>query len=186
MSKRFHVDPSEKVDIYEFESDDVISDVSPNVITIRARMDIATAGKVSSELMQLGADNKPELFVGAHVGALLLHNILGWRGPDFDDLPCTPANIRALPSPESDPFIEKVANAIGERNRKKASPNAKLPTDSGFATNGLHGENPASAAGISRPLATSMSKLDSRSALAGHLRRSDSLTPTTLPNSSDD
>src|SRR4030095_12305661 len=104
MMSRFHVDPTETVDIYEFEPDETISDAPPNIITIPARMDVATAGKVSSELMRLGADNKPELHVGAHVGALLLHNILSWRGPDFDQLPCTPANIRMLPSPESDPF----------------------------------------------------------------------------------
>ena len=59
MSKRFHVDPSERVDIYEFEPDSVISDTPPNVITIRARMDVATAGKVSSELMQLGGHHWP-------------------------------------------------------------------------------------------------------------------------------
>ena len=60
-------------------------------------------------------------------GALLLHNIVSWRGPDFDGLPCTPANIRALPSAESDPFIEKVVNEIGTRNKKRESPNPKSP-----------------------------------------------------------
>lgn len=125
---RFHVDPSEKYDVYEFDPSEVISETPPNVITIRARMSVEIAGRVSSELMQLGGDNKIEAHLGAHVGALLLHNILGWRGPDFDDLPCTPANIRSLPSPESDPFIEKVANEIGARNRKRTSPNGRSPT----------------------------------------------------------
>jgi hypothetical protein len=122
---RFHVDPNEHVDVFEFDPDETISTTPPNVITIRARMSVEVAGRVSSELMQLGADNKLEAHVGAHVGALLLHNILSWRGPDFDDLPCTPANIRALPSPESDPFISKVADAIAQRNRARSSPNPK-------------------------------------------------------------
>lgn len=118
---RFHIDTAERVPIYEIEDD-----AASNCIVIRARMSIEIAGRVSSELMQLGADNKPALQVGGHVMALLLHNVLDWSGPDFAGLPCTPANIRALPMPESDPFIEKVANAIGERNVRAASPKKEL------------------------------------------------------------
>jgi hypothetical protein len=99
-----------------------ISDAAPNVITIRARMSVEIAGRVSNELARVGQDNKTEINLGAHTGALLLHNILGWSGPDFDDLPCTPANIASLPQASSDPFIEKVVNAIGERNRKRDKP----------------------------------------------------------------
>lgn len=186
MSKRFHVDPSERVDIYEFDPAEVLSETPPNVITIRARMDVATAGKVKSELVKLGADNSPEAHLGEHAGALLLHNILAWRGPDFDDLPCTPANIRALPSIESDPFIEKVVNEIGARNVRRASPNGKSPTAPGYATNGLTDASPQNAPGLSLQLATSTLKSGSRSVLAGHLRRSDSSIPTTSPSSSDD
>ena len=133
---RFHVDPQEKIDIYEFESETTLSTTPPNIITIRARMDVATAGKVSSELMKLGSDNAPELHVGDHIGALLIHNILSWRGPDFEGLPCTPANIRMLPSPESDPFIQKVVEEITNRNRKRESPNASKAMDNGFANAG--------------------------------------------------
>jgi len=163
---RFHVDPNERVDVYEFDPEETIADGPPNVITIRARMTVEIAGRVSSELMQLGADNKLEAHVGAHVGALLLHNILGWRGPDFDDLPCTPANIRALPSAESDPFIAKVADEIAGRNRKRESPNPKLAIDNTSASagdpdltpiaRGEHSEAPLqSAHGISKLLAPS-------------------------------
>lgn len=183
MSKRFHVDPSERFDVYEFDPDEMLSDTPPNIITIRARMDVATAGKVSSELMQLGADNKPELHVGAHIGALLLHNILGWRGPDFDDLPCTPANIKALPSPESDPFIEKVANEIGARNKKRASPNGRSPaTGSTSASAGVSDSNPSATDGrpssdrpanLSLQLATGISPLHSRIVSAGFQKKSD-------------
>lgn len=141
MSKRFHISPDETFEVYEFDPTDVLSTVAPNVIVIRARMSVEIAGRVSNEMMTLGADNKPELHVGAHIGALLLHNVISWRGPDFDDLPCTPANIKALPSPESDPFIEKVANAIGERNRKRESPNPNVPTASTSGKNGAHDSN---------------------------------------------
>lgn len=122
---RFHVDPSETVDVYEFDPEETLSDTPPNVITIRARMDVATAGKVRSEMVTLDDNGKPELQIGIQTGALLLHNIVSWRGPDFDGLPCTPANIRALPSADSDPFIEKVVNEIGTRNRKRESPNGR-------------------------------------------------------------
>src|SRR4051812_26482923 len=132
IMSRFHIDPNERVDIAEFEPDELVSDARPNVITIRARMSVDIAGRVSSELARMGADNKAEIRLGEHTTALLLHNILSWRGPDFDDLPCTPDNIRALPSASSDPFIEKVVNAIGERNKRRESPNARsaamLPT----------------------------------------------------------
>lgn len=178
MSKRFHVDLNERVDVFEFDASEVISETPPNVITIRARMDVATAGKVSSELLQLGSDNKIESHLGAHIGALLLHNILGWRGPDFDDLPCTPANIRALPSAESDPFIQKVADAISARNRKRESPNGKPRTAPGFATNGSADVSPASAGAISLQLATGAERSNSPSGLLGHLRKSESSTPT--------
>src|SRR4051812_25516313 len=128
---RFHIDPNERVDVVEFDPDELASAV-PNVITIRARMSVDIAGRVSSELARMGADNKAEIRLGEHTTALLLHNILGWHGPDFDELPCTPENIRALPAANSDPFIEKVVNAIGERNKRRESPNgrsaAMLPT----------------------------------------------------------
>lgn len=181
--KRFHVDPNETVDIYEFDPAEALSETPPNVITIRARMDVATAGKVSSELMKLGVDNKPELHVGAHAGALLLHNVLRWRGPDFDDLPCTPANIRSLPSPESDPFIEKVVNEIGARNRKRTSPNPKSPatTPTSVSAGGFDWNPSATGGDASSPdqpnlslrLATTTSKSPLRSALDGHLRKSE-------------
>lgn len=177
MSKRFHVDPNERVDVYEFDPDEVVSDTAPNIITIRARMNVEIAGRVSSELMKLDANNKPELHVGANVGALLLHNILSWRGPDFDELPCTPANIRALPT--GDPFIEKVADAISERNKAKESPNPKLPaTDNTSASAGANGypeltRQAAAQAGLSLQLATGTQRSSLLRAMDGRQNRSD-------------
>lgn len=167
--KRFHVDPNERAAIYEFDPNEVISETPPNIIVIRARMNVEIAGRVSSELIKLGADNKIEAHVGAHVGALLLHNILSWSGPDFDDLPCTHENIRALPT--GDPFIEKVADAIAARNKAATSPNPKAPVAPGSNGNGSIDANPVNADGPSRPLVTSTSRSSLRAALDGHLSK---------------
>lgn len=183
MSKRFHVDPNETVDVFEFEPDEIISDTPPNMITIRARMSVEVAGRVSSELAKMGADNKAEIRLGEHTGALLLHNILGWRGPDFDDLPCTPANIKALPQASSDPFLEKVVNAISERNAKRESPNGRLPAMPGTSKSaGAAGSNPSASdanasndhqPSLSLQLATGTTRSPLLSALAGRQNRSD-------------
>jgi hypothetical protein len=177
MSKRFHVAPDERVDIYEFEPDEIISDAAPNVITIRARMSVEIAGRVSNELARVGQDNKTEINLGAHTGALLLHNILGWSGPDFDDLPCTPANIASLPQPSSDPFIEKVVNAIGERNKKRTSPNGRSPATGSTSANAGAPDSIARPASdrpsLSLQLATGSSASPLRSAIIGRQNRSD-------------
>lgn len=179
MSKRFHIDPSERVSIYEFDPTEVISDTPPNIIVIRARMSVEIAGRVGSEMTKLGENNRPELHAGAHTGALLLHNILAWSGPDFDDLPCTPENIRALPSAAYDPFIEKVVNEIGERNRQRESPNARSATPSTSAKNGA-ADSPASQSpaengqpSLSLQLATGISPLRSHIGSIGRQNRSD-------------
>lgn len=172
MSKRFHVDPSERVDIHEFDPDEIISDAPPNVIVIRARMSVEIAGRVTSELAGIDGENKPELRLGAQIGALLLHNILSWRGPDFDDLPCTPANIRSLPT--GDPFIEKVINAIGERNKPTVSPNERSPaTTSISASAGASGSTPIDAGDLNLRLANGILSSPLRSAITGRLRPSD-------------
>lgn len=172
MASRFHVDPSDTIEVYEFDPTEVITDAAPNVIVVKARMDVATAGKVSSELAKLGDDNKIEMHIGNHVLALLLHNVISWRGPDFDGLPCTPANIRALPT--GDPFIEKVANEIGERNKPRESPNGRsAPT---ISTSESAGEAASIAsqdgAGLSRRSGNGMSNSPLLNAAIGRQNRS--------------
>jgi hypothetical protein len=171
MSKRFHVDPNEGAPIYEFDPEDVISDTPPNIIVIRARMTVEIAGKVGSELIKLGTDNKTESHFGAHTGALLLHNILSWSGPDFDDLPCTPANIRALPSSESDPFIAKVVEEIARRNKPPKAPEASA-TDSTSASAGAI-DLTTQDRGVSLQSVNGESKLHSRIVSIGRQNRSD-------------
>ena len=52
--------------------------------------------------------------VGAYQIALLVHNIVGWQGPAFAGVACTPANIERLDPDE--PLVAKVIQEIGERN----------------------------------------------------------------------
>lgn len=175
MSKRFHVDPSERVSVYEFDPNEVISETPPNIVIIRARMSQEVFGRVQSELVTLGANNVAESHLGSHVGALLLHNIVDWSGPDFDDLPCTPENIRALPSAQSDPFIAKVANEIAERNKPRESPNVRsAATGNTSASAGAAGltARPLGES-LSMQLATSTSKSPLRSAITGHRQSSE-------------
>ena len=183
MSRYFVTDPP--VAVYEFDASAVISDVAPNVIYIKSKMDLATDARVKSELVKMAGDNKTmEMHLGENQLALLIHNIVKWEGPDLAQMPCTPENIRKLDPTE--PHIVLVLDEIARRNARKAAPNPKSPTAPGFVTNGSLAASPASEAGISLQLATSTPRSDSRSALAGHLRRSASSTLTTSPNSSDD
>ena len=183
MSRFFVDDPP--VPVYEFESRDVVSDTAECVIWIKSKMDIETRGKVSSELVKMGSDNKTmEMHLGANQTALLLHNIVKWEGPGFDGVPCDPAHIRKIDPTE--PLFEKVLEEIDRRNKKKVAPNPKSPIEPGFATNGSPGASPQNAGGVSLQLATGMSRSPLLRALDGRPNRSDSSTPTTLTNSLDD
>lgn len=176
MSRYFVNDPP--FPIFEFDASEIISDAPPNVIYIKSRMDVETRGKVKSELVKLAKDGTtPEIQIGQNETALLLHNIVRWSGPDFDGVPCDAAHIRTLDPNE--PHIEKVLAAINDRNLKKAAPNPKSTTESGFATNGSHAASPPSEGGISLQLATSTRPSPLQSALIGRRSRSDDSTPTT-------
>lgn len=183
MSRYFVNDPPYAV--YEFDPSEVISETPPNVIYIRSRMDVETRGKVKSELVKLAKDGTtPEIQIGQNETALLLHNIVKWSGPDFDDVPCDAAHIRTLDPNE--PHVEQVLAAINARNVKKVAPNPKPSTASGSEINGSLGASPQSAAGISLQLATGMSRSPLLRALDGRQSRSDGSTPTTSQNSLDD
>jgi hypothetical protein len=122
MSRYFVHD--QPVPIYEFDADTVISETPPNIIWIKAKMDMATDAKVKSELMKLGSDNKTlEAHLGENQMALLIHNIVRWEGPDFAGVPCTPENIRTLDPTE--PHLTLVLDAIAERNRRTPGPSPK-------------------------------------------------------------
>ncbi len=172
MSRFFVTDPP--VAIREFDETEIVSDKPPNVVFIRARMDVATRGKVSGELLKLGENGQGlEGHLGNNNLALLLHNIIRWEGPDFVDemgrpIPCSPENIKKLDT--NDPFIEHILDEIGERNKKRESPKSGSATNSGFTSATAPGliASPASD-GESQSLqsANGNSKLTLRRASAG-------------------
>lgn len=170
MSRYFVNDPP--VAVPEFDPSAVISDVRPNVIYIRARMDVATDAKVKSELFRLGKDSASvEAHLGANQMALLVHNIVRWEGPDLDGVPCTPETIRTLDPTE--PHLALVLEAIAERNKRPAGPSPKSATASTSASAGGRDSRPSQEPGISMQLATGMSRSPLQSAITGRLSRSD-------------
>ena len=104
-----------------------------NTIYIKTKMDAQTTAAVQDSFAGIrgrGAEAEDGMMagvrgMGSYRLALLEHNIVGWEGPDFMDergkpIPCTRGNIRRLDMTE--PLIELVAEAIGERNAPKESP----------------------------------------------------------------
>jgi hypothetical protein len=127
----------ERVAVHEFDPSEVISDQPPNVIFIRPKMDFATQKRVGAAGFSLGAAGKPnELDLAENLIAMLVYNIVGWAGPLFDGVPCTPENIRRL-DPDQ-PVVEKAIEEITRRNTK-AAPSPKSPTRPGGASAGVHG-----------------------------------------------
>jgi hypothetical protein len=181
MSSRFHIDPNESIPVYEFEPSEVERGTPINCIVVRARMNVEIAGQVQDEMRKRNAASGMDGEQGVASVALLVHNILSWSGPDFDDLPCTPANIASLPPATLDPFIEKVINTIATNNRKRESPNARLPATPASSASAGEPDSRLSARAenravdprpISLQLATTTSPSPLRSALAGHLNKS--------------
>lgn len=121
MSRYFVNDPP--VAVAEFDDETVVSDAPPNIIYIRARMDVETDARVKGELVAMGADNKVELRIGENSMALLVHNIVSWSGPDFDGVPCDAAHIKRLDI--NNQHVSRVLEEITARNRRPESPNPK-------------------------------------------------------------
>jgi hypothetical protein len=162
MSRYFVTDPP--VPVYEFDPTAVISETPPNVIYIRAKMDVATDAKVKSELVTMGADNKTvEMRLGENQLALLIHNIVRWEGPDLSSVPCTVANIRALDPTE--PHIVLVLDEIARRNKRPDSPNPKSAAGSTYAKNGAAGSLASDPPSLSHQLAIGIGKSPLRSAV---------------------
>jgi hypothetical protein len=114
-------------------------DLTPetNVIFIRPKMDYGTRNKVVGAAAKLkeqarqqsraqrraqrgrgkSDQNDVEFDVGAYQTALLIHNVLGWHGPAFVGVACTPENIAMLDPDE--PLVQTVADEITSRNAPK-------------------------------------------------------------------
>lgn len=166
------------VPIPEWDDDDgVISDRAPNVIYIRARMDVATKGRVTSEMFTLGKDSQLEARLGENTTALLVHNIVRWSGPDFDGVPCTPENIRKLDPTE--PHLDKVLDAIAERNKSPKAPKASATPATSTSAGATDLSTPPSPESISLQLASGPRKSPLLNATIGRLDKSENSTPIT-------
>lgn len=104
--------------------------VGDNTIYIRPKMSAGIKAQVEDELAATGVSGVRESVEMAGLGsyslAILVHNIVGWEGPAFEDeagnpIPCTRRYIEMLDLDE--PLVEAVRNEIGKRNpsREKAA-----------------------------------------------------------------
>lgn len=119
----------------------------PNTIYIKPKMDYGTRQRVMSAGAHIrqgdqGEDPTPDFDLGAYNIALLTHNVVGWEGPDFDAVECTPENIARL-DPD-DALLDEVLRQINDRNVSKAktSPNSR--------TNGRSATTKAKAAPVGK------------------------------------
>jgi len=105
-------------------------DITPeiDVIFIRPKMDFGTKQKVIGAATKIiqgqkakrGKDAQTvDIDVGAYNMALLTHNILGWQGPSFASVSCTPSNIAMLDQDE--PLVGRVLQEINDRNVSPAT-----------------------------------------------------------------
>ncbi|MBM3187099.1 MAG: hypothetical protein FJZ90_00065 [Chloroflexi bacterium] len=111
-----------------------------DTVYIRAKMDVATKALVDNSIAQWAITDKERdpslatLNIGSYRLALLIHNIVAWEGPGFEDdigkpIPCTRINIMRM-DPD-DPLLKLVAEEIGKRNAPPESPDPNAPTPSG-------------------------------------------------------
>lgn len=101
---------------------------NPNTIYIKPRMDYGTLNKVQGAAVRvkIGQDGTPsDADLGAYNNALLVENVVGWKGPDFDEVECTPENMLKW-DPRS-PLLKEVLKQINDRNVSRAvtSPNSR-------------------------------------------------------------
>lgn len=101
--------------------DVVADDDTGNTITIIERMNYKQRSRVERETLKVSMDGDSvgDMELGAVNLMLLKVNIVAWRGPAFDGVPCTEQKIEELDPDE--PLIEKVLAEINTRNKKKVS-----------------------------------------------------------------
>jgi hypothetical protein len=102
--------------------------VGENTISVRPKMDLGTKNRCMDALAAIGRENgetEMAVHLGAYQVALMVENIVSWRGPAFVGVPCTPANIAKLDPDE--PLVELVLEEIVARNplQKKGEQDAE-------------------------------------------------------------
>lgn len=88
-----------------------------NVIFIRPKMDFGTKARVLDAIAKVQATDKGAsvgVGMGAYQLALLQHNIVGWEGPAFGAVPCSPEAVARLDPDE--PLVARVVEEIATRN----------------------------------------------------------------------
>lgn len=111
----------------------VEGDDTGDTIYILPKMPFGTKQRALSALSHIGTDGTSEgtgidIDLGAYNIALMKLNIVGWEGPSFAGVACTPENIEQLDPDE--PLVVRVLEEIGRRNpvrRDAESPNAPAP-----------------------------------------------------------
>lgn len=89
--------------------------VDDNTVYIRGKMDLGTRNRCLDALAVISpSGGSMESHLGEYATALMVNNILGWEGPAFAGVECTPANIARLDPDE--PIVEAVLAEIGRRN----------------------------------------------------------------------
>lgn len=100
---------------------------------IKWKMDFGTKCLVEDTLtkMSIGTDTAGEIMfsVGAQKLALAMYNIVGWKGPKFDSVPCTPENIKRL-DPDYPVFV-KAQDEISRRNTRQETTDPNGSTTNG-------------------------------------------------------
>jgi len=105
-------------------------DEQKNIIYIRPKMDYGTKQRVQGAIMHAYAGMGQEalraapLDIAAANIALLVHNVLSWRGPAFRDkagaeIPCDAEHIEGLDDDE--PLVEAVLAEINRRNSQASA-----------------------------------------------------------------
>jgi hypothetical protein len=109
-----------------------------HTVYIRAKMSAKVQAQVQDEMRARGFGKNEDLEVqgmGSYRLALLIHNIVGWDGPEFEHVPCNRTNIERIDP--NDPLWDAVAEEIGKRNAAKESPDPNSPTSDGSTIDGV-------------------------------------------------
>lgn len=111
---------------------------------IKWKMDFGTKCLVEDTLTRMsfteGTSGEIMFSVGAQKLALAMHNIVAWRGPKFDTVPCTAENIKRL-DPDYPVFV-KAQEEISRRNTRQETIAPNASTTTGAPSTTVNGQQP--------------------------------------------
>lgn len=107
-----------------------VQDDRGNVVVIRKKMGFGVRNRVLSAAAKgMTPGKSPEMDIGAYNTALLLNNIVAWRGPDLDGVPISEAGLDDLDMALGDLVLAKIT----ELNQSAVQTDPKEPTSGGEA-----------------------------------------------------